>query len=131
MTTQDNPCDRLLRNPNDREALEELYRLEDELGDNISAGCYADRPSYLSNFFQYGFQIADRAEQIKDFLRSELQADEAIADPRSFWIEHFQHPPPEVLSLLEEAVECEEEEVREAKAREAIALAKSRLPQSC
>lgn len=130
MTVKESPFDRLLRNPNDREAMEELLQIEDECGGDISAGRYADRPYYLRNSLRYGPKTADRIEEVQDFLRSRVRADATIIDAEAFLIEHFKTPTLEILDLLEAAIESDEKETREAKMKEAIALAKHQAPKT-
>ncbi|WP_204104765.1 MULTISPECIES: hypothetical protein [Spirulina sp. CCY15215] len=124
MTVKESPFDRLLRNPNDREAMEELLKIEDECGGNISAGRYGDRPHYFRNLLQYGPKTADRIEEVQDFLRSQVRTDATIVDAEAFLSEHFKTPKPEIQNILEAAIESEDKAVREEKTREAIALAK-------
>ena len=124
MTIKESPFDRLLKNPNDREAREELLRIEDECGGDISVGRYGDRPHYFRNLLRYGPKTADRSEEVQEFLRSQVQTDATIADAKAFLLEHFKTPRPEIQNILEAAIESDEKAVREEKTREAIALAK-------
>ncbi|MBP0016308.1 MAG: hypothetical protein J7647_01975 [Cyanobacteria bacterium SBLK] len=123
-TTTESIFDRYCKNPKDPAVLAELMKIEDECGGDISVGRYGDRPHYFRNLLQYGPKIADRIEEIQDFLRSQVQNDEAITDAEAFLLEHFKTPKPEIFDIFEMAIESDEKTVREEKVKNAIALAK-------
>lgn len=125
MTSLDTPTIDFLAQTFDPEWQEEALRIEEECGD-FAIGRFGNNYNYFQNSLTGNPALADRIEAFQAIVLAQLEADPKIEDARAFANKHFaRNRCPEVQAIFESALESEEREVMETKARAAIALVQS------